>query len=296
MSNDYDRAAEDLGNIVGLEHVNVRIADQRLATLFYINGLGLTRDPYLVTGVVNMWINVGRSQFHLPVGEAQTLRGRVGLVLPDFQALVGRLEGIGRHLEGSRFDFTPGDGNGGGPVDVTCPWGNRIRCHAPDQRFGRIALGMPYVELDVPAGAADGIARFYREIFAAPAAVAEVDGAPAARVSVGVRQELVFREAAAPPPAYDGHHIQVYVADFSGPHGDLRARDLITEESNPYQYRFRDIVDPASGAVLYSLEHEIRSMTHPLYARPLVNRNPAQTNTAYAPGHEDRPWAMPYSQ
>ena len=37
-------------------------------------------------------------------------------------------------------------------------------------------------------------------------------------------------------------------------------------------------VDPDSGENLYELEHEVRSVTHPLYARPLVNRNPAQTN------------------
>ena len=296
MGNDYDRAAEDLGNIVGLEHVNVTVPDQRLATLFYITGLGLTRDPFLVTGVTNMWVNVGRSQFHLPTGEAQALRGRVGLVLPDLAALVARLEGVSRHLEGTRFDFTPGPGNDGGPVEVTCPWGNRIRCHGPGDRFGPVALGMAYLELDVPAGAADGIARFYREVFGAPAAVTEADRAPAARISVGFGQELMFRETAAAAPDYDGHHIQVYVADFSGPHGRLCARGLITEESNQHQYRFQDLVDPTSGAVLYCLEHEVRSMTHPLYARPLVNRNPAQSNTAYAPGHEARPWASPYSQ
>ena len=34
-------------------------------------------------------------------------------------------------------------------------------------------------------------------------------------------------------------------------------------------------------------------MTHPMYARPLVNRNPEQTNLSYAPGYEGRPWAMP---
>ena len=33
-------------------------------------GLGLTRDPYLMTSVTNMWVNVGRSQFHLPTGKA----------------------------------------------------------------------------------------------------------------------------------------------------------------------------------------------------------------------------------
>ena len=50
----YDRSIEDIGNVVGLEHVNTRIPDQQLATLFYVGGLGLTRDPYLMTGVGNM--------------------------------------------------------------------------------------------------------------------------------------------------------------------------------------------------------------------------------------------------
>ena len=61
MEKTYDRAAEGLGNIVGLEHVNVQIADQEIATLFYVAGLGLTRDPYLMVGTNNMWINAGRS-------------------------------------------------------------------------------------------------------------------------------------------------------------------------------------------------------------------------------------------
>src|SRR5882762_3068728 len=62
---DYDRSAEDIGNIIHLEHVNVYIADQAIGTLFYVTGLGLTRDPFLMTSTDNMWVNVGRSQFHL---------------------------------------------------------------------------------------------------------------------------------------------------------------------------------------------------------------------------------------
>jgi hypothetical protein len=80
--------------------------------------------------------------------------------------------------------------------------------------------------------------------------------------------------------------------NFSGPHRQLAERGLVTEESNQYQYRFKDIVDPDSGKVLYTLEHEIRSITHPLYARPLVNRDPAQTNRDYTPGYDSREWAM----
>ncbi|HEX9810024.1 MAG TPA: hypothetical protein VGC25_10555, partial [Alphaproteobacteria bacterium] len=58
----FDRAAEDLGNIVNLGHVNVTVPDQRLATAYYVSALGLTRDPYLLTGTNNMWVNVGMSQ------------------------------------------------------------------------------------------------------------------------------------------------------------------------------------------------------------------------------------------
>lgn len=75
MAQHYDRKAEDLGNITGLEHVNLQIPDQAQGTLFYISGLGLTRDPYMNTGLANMWINVGKSQFHLPTGDPWVLRG-----------------------------------------------------------------------------------------------------------------------------------------------------------------------------------------------------------------------------
>jgi len=284
MSKSYDRAAEDTGNIVHLEHVNTRIPDQRIATLFYVAGLGLTRDPYIMTSVNNMWINVGRSQFHLPTGEPQVVRGRVGIVMPGLDGLAQRLEGVQKQLEGTRFAFKARNRC----VEVTSPWGNEILCHEPEERFGRTALGIPYVELDVPAGAADGIARFYREIFDTPATVED----NCARVPVGYRQELIYREADVSPREYDGHHVQVYVADFSGPHARLKERGLVSEESDQYQYRFLDIVDPKSGDKLFTFEHEVRSLTHPLFARPLVNRNPAETNTAYAPGHEERSWAL----
>ena len=289
MANKFDRAAEDLGNIVALEHVNVTIPDQHLSTLFYITGLGLPRDPYLVTGVVNMWVNVGRSQFHLPTNAPQVLRGRVGLVTPDLAGLALRLESVCEPLNGTQFDFAEHNDH----IAATCPWGNRFRCHAPDKRFGPIALGMAYVELDVPTGTADRIAQFYREIMGTLATVGGTNGAVAAHASVGNYQELVFRETDAAAAAYDGHHIQVYVADFSGPHGRLAERGLVSQEDNQHQYRFRDIADVDSGELLFTLEHEVRSMTHPLFARPLANRNPDQTNQQFAPGHEIRPWATP---
>jgi len=97
------------------------------------------------------------------------------------------------------------------------------------------------------AQGADGIARFYQQIISTPAEVVEDHGGRHARVAVGLGQNLIFRETDKPLPPYDGHHIQVYVADFSGPYKQLLKRGLIFEESDQHQYRFKDIVDPKNG-------------------------------------------------
>src|SRR5438874_3130619 len=106
MQQTFDRAAEDLGNVIHFEHVNVTIPDQRLATLFYVAGLGLTRDPYLMVSDDNMWVNVGRSQFHLPSGKATVLRGHTGLVISGRQALLERLAAVRPKLQGTKFAFS----------------------------------------------------------------------------------------------------------------------------------------------------------------------------------------------
>jgi hypothetical protein len=90
MQQSFDRPAEDIGNSIHLEHVNVNIPSQHQAMLFYVAGLGLTRDPYLMVSDDNMWVNVGRSQFHLPSGKATVLRGHTGLVISGRQALLER--------------------------------------------------------------------------------------------------------------------------------------------------------------------------------------------------------------
>jgi len=284
----FDRAAEDLGNAIHLEHVNVTIPDQRVASLFYGAGLGLTRDPYLMVMDDNMWMNVGRSQFHLPTGKPQVLRGKTGIVIEGREDLLKRLATVKPKLADTKFNFTETNDY----VEATCPWGNTIRLHEPDAaRFGRITLGIPYVEFDVPVGAARGICHFYPEIMGMQAELKNGDGT-VARVKVGKDQYLQFRETDRPQPDFDGHHVQIYVTDFSGPYRKLLARDLVSQEDNQYQYRFRDIIDLETGKHLFRVEHEVRSATHPMYMRPLVNRNPAETNRTYAPGHEQWAWAM----
>ena len=96
------------------------------------------------TGTNNMWANVGRSQFHLPTdGSAQRFRGTIGLIVPDLDALERRLRAVAGTLAGTLFAFE----RRGTRIDVTCPWGNRFACHAPDRvRFGPFRWGIAYLD------------------------------------------------------------------------------------------------------------------------------------------------------
>lgn len=264
-----DAAAEDVGNVVALEHVNVCMPDQRLATLFYLMGLGLTRDPYTNVGVDNMWVNVGAQQFHLPTRDPQVISGHVGLVVPDLHALEAQLRAVAPRLAGTAFSWAVEADH----IAATSPWGNRVRCFAPDPAFGRMVLGIPYVEFLVPGGSAEPIAHFYREALHAPAFVLDLAGSIVGQVNVGRHQWLRFRETGESLPPYDGHHVAIYIANFSGPYRYLRERGLISEDIRNHQFRFQSIVDPTTGEPVLTLEHEVRSMLHPQYARPLVNRD-----------------------
>jgi hypothetical protein len=278
----FDRTTQDVGNIVHLEHFNVIHDDQRLATLFYVVGLGGTRDPYLFVGLDNMWVNFGRTQAHLPSRgrnpKPEVLRGTIGLVVPSLAELRTRLERISPDLEGTRYSWRESKG----AIEATCPWGNRVRCHAPSPEFGPIDLGLAYVDFDVPPGTAEGIARFYAEVMGAPA---RAENGRAA-VSVGRHQRLYFSETEEKPAEYDGHHIQIYLADFSSPYAWLKERGLINMETDAHEWRFQWITDPKDGEKLFQIEHEVRSMKHPLFGRPLVNRNTGITNMTYIPGHD----------
>ena len=279
----FDRAAEDVGNIVLLEHFNVTQPDQRPTTLFYVVALGGTRDPYLMVGLDNMWVNFGRTQVHMPSRDPQpqVVRGRIGFVVPDLAAVKARMQRVSAPLKDTKFSWKEGEGF----IDATCPWGNRVRVHPPSPEYGRTELGLVYVDFDVPRGTTEGIARFYTQVMRAPAKAA--DGR--AQVGIGRGQYLYFTETDEKLPAYDGHHIEVYIADFSAPYRWLSERGLITMETDAHEWRFQHIVDPKTGKPLFEIEHEVRSLRHPLFGRPLVNRNPSITNTAYVPGKEAFP-------
>ena len=273
--NTYHRAAEDVGNVQLLEHVNVTVPDQTIASMFYVTGLGFTRDPYIDFGTFNMWVNLGDQQFHLPTNTAQVVRGHVAVVVPDLEGLLKRFKFASRGLQDTKFSCAEAEDH----VQLTCPYGNSIKAYAAKQ-FPRMDLGMPYVEFDVPPNTKEGIGRFYNQVLGCPNQI-ENDSCI---VPMGHNQCLKFTETDAPQADYDGHHIAIYVANFSAPHSWLNERNLITEESDQYQYRFEKIVDPDSGECLFELEHEVRSLSHAMYRRPLVNRNPETNFFTYRRG------------
>ena len=287
----YDRATQDVGNIVLLEHYNCCIDDQRLAVLFYVVGLGATRDPYLFPGMENIWLNFGRTQVHMPSRavppKTERLRGTAGFVVPSLADLAKRLEHAGKEMQRiiperkTRFEWKEKNG----VIEATDPWGTRVRCHAPSPEYGPIDLGLAYVDFDVAPGTAEGIARFYNQVMEAPATAAK----GRAEVRIGKHQKLLFTETKAQQPEYDGHHIQVYIADFSKPYQWLQQRGLITMETDEAEWRFQWIVDPRDARKLFQIEHEVRSMKHRLFGRPLINRNHSITNMTYVQGRDAFP-------
>lgn len=269
-----ERHLDDVGNVILFEHVNVTVPDLHLAELFFSHALGLTRDPYIELGPDLSWFNVGRQQFHVPIGPPQVVRGVVDVVTLDLDALERRCARLEERFAGTSFGVDRTED----AVLATGPWGNRLRLRAPSSD-NPMQLGISGVTFDVPVGASAGIGRFYSHYLGAPSR--STDGR--CEVTVGVGQSLSFVETPE-TVAYDGHHIAIYIADFSGPYTRLRDDGLLIADSREHEYRVTSIVDPESGDEVFELEHEVRSLYNPLYGRPLVNKNTAQNLMRYVPG------------
>ena len=277
----FDRSIEDVGNILNMEHFNFTVPDQELAALFYVSGLGFTRDPYMDFATFNMWINAGEQQFHLPKSDAQVFRGHIGIVIPNHTDLKRRLGFVDRFMQGTKYSWEERENY----ICVTCPWGNEFRIYEPGH-IENMDLGVAYGDMWVKTGCAEGIARFYTEILDTPSHVVEDNEGKRAVVSMGYNQSFIFRETDDEVAEYDGHHIAIYIVNFSAPHAKLLEYDAISEESDQHQYRFESIFDPESGEKLTEIEHEVRSLHHPMKRRVLVNRNAAQSFGNYQQGRD----------
>jgi hypothetical protein len=263
----------DVGNVLLLEHLNIQVADQLEAVLFYLMGLGLTRDPYRTVGVDNMHVNVGENQFHLPTRHpAQVVPGHIGLVVPNVERVLRQLEEVRPRLAHTQIAWE----QQADYLSVTCPWGNTFHVYeASSSRFRGVQLAVPYVEFHTRPGTAAGIQRFYSEVIGARGRVESSGGLDVGHVEMGRNQSLIFREVDGPIRPYDGHHVAIYIANFSGPYRFLEEHGLVTQTPRNNEYRFVKIIDPRTGEGVFELEHEVRSLHHPQFKRVLVNRDPS---------------------
>lgn len=142
-------------------------------------------------------------------------------------------------------------------------------------------VGLRAVRFDVPAGAAAPICRFYDAIFRA--ATRLLHKKTTCVVKIGHNQALEFVETDDDVPAYDGHHVCLYVngqqfidiydalfvrgLHYSNPRFPQARVHSIYDALQHHEFRFKDIADLSVPAhphpIVYELEHEIRSLNHP---------------------------------
>lgn len=250
--------------------MNVPLARSSDVRAFYLTALGCREDPRVkAMGKEGrlLWANLGLQQFHLPHVEdesgAQRVRGIIGVVSRDLQASSARLAAAAVPF----LDVEDGVFDGQRAVEVACPFGNRFRLHQrppawAEQPFiggpagskgqpvgegeeggGSVLVGVLYVELWVPRGAAEGVAGFWRDTLACgPRAVtlseAGGDGLRSVRVRIGPlgsattgfpTQWLLFCESddSSVCPPWDGHHLALYLSDFQGAYRGVEAQGCV---------------------------------------------------------------------
>ncbi|KAI3428537.1 hypothetical protein D9Q98_007360 [Chlorella vulgaris] len=286
-----EASAQDVGDVVHLEHVNLEVPDLDLARVFYGEGLGLTPDPdslgWQRGGPFVTWYNVGRQQFHICKGPTQTTGGIITLKLPSVARVADQLKRLEPVLQGTAFTFSPlqpasgGAGGNGSSLAVTCPWGQRFMLVDAASGF-TWAAGIVQLQLPCFKGTAHSIARFYSETLGAGVAeCGSSGGGDAARVVLGPGTSLCFEEDAAlgelkteaVDKLWSGWHVAFYISRFSSSFSKVSQLG-INQLDHPYrdkspglaealanrQFRFKDVVRLDSfgkrGATLFKLGHE----------------------------------------
>jgi len=226
---------------------------------------------------------------------AQRWRGDIELLYAshaDADAAAARARAL---LEDASFAGTKlavNDGVEGSEFLIIGPYGNRflLRVAEPHRQSALrpdsgarpgsencSCVGLGGVTLQVPPRTAERGARFYADVLGF--AVREVDAGRWAILGGpgGESQRFVLEEVSDASGEELGEHVAIYIGDFVGCFERLLERGLIfvnprfehldksrtVEEALHYNcFRFKDIVDPASGEKLFELEHEVRCTDH----------------------------------
>jgi len=195
----------------------------------------------------------------------QALRGEVGLACAsaaDARAVRARLAALAEELalappEDAEEAAAGGSGGGLSGADAfafTCPFGTRYivfvlgasprfigggddaRGHPAPEAVARVPrpLGFAWLRLDVPRGAAPALADFWGATLGARVSLDTAAGTVRVEAAEGgladaapaAAQHLLFRERDA-VPAWDGHHLCLYLHDFEGAFRRCEARGLL---------------------------------------------------------------------
>eukprot|EP00929_Paragymnodinium_shiwhaense_P077721 TRINITY_DN40070_c0_g1_i3.p1 TRINITY_DN40070_c0_g1~~TRINITY_DN40070_c0_g1_i3.p1 ORF type:complete len:370 (+),score=65.88 TRINITY_DN40070_c0_g1_i3:143-1111(+) len=234
--------AASKSGILLLEHLNLNVMDRDVAEAFY-EALGCVADP---TRPKNKTLHLhcgALTQFHTPAPNnevyiaeegAQRWRGEVELLYADDSSLQAAVERL-RKLPFKADVSDPANGE----TRVSCPYGGEYILRTTEaSRSGKMA----------PSASADGT----------------VLRRPNSEAADAVTEDT-------------GEHVAIYVGDYEGCFNRLLEQNLIyvnprfvhldksttLEEALDYKtFRFRDVVDLATGKVLFQLEHEVRTTMH----------------------------------
>ncbi len=275
MTSNNREMLPEIGGIVHLEHFNFEMLEHEWATLFFMNGLGLTRDPYKRTDETNMGVNIGLQQFHLPRRGRETppFIGEIGLMVPGVPVVEARLERLANlgKFDGSAYEILESSEE---ELLVRSPWGVVLRLlEAGSVPFSK-PLGLVYVDIPVEPGRAKPLADFYKKVMAAPAQVKKVDGETTAIVNMGPFQVVRFRERELPHYNLYDFHIAYYVTHYNAVREKAIKADTLMGDGVGQLFFCRGPFDPKNGEPVLDFVQEVRSIYHPDFMRPLVNRWP----------------------
>jgi len=260
--------------MVHFDHVNFETPDHDMATIFFMNGLGLTRDPYRRADERNMGVNVGLQQFHLPRRGKKTppFHGVIGVVHPDIPGVLERLKLLDQM---GKFANTPYSLDDRGDfVSLTTPFGYKLNLHSEGTLPFLRPLGIVYAEIPVPVGSAGSIGRFYFKVVGAPVSFEKKSEGFTSAVTAGAHQEIRFVERQLDD--YDTHtmHISYHVTHYNNLRNQLREHGSLKGKGQREVFFFDKIYDPDTGENVFTINNEVRSVYHPDFMRVLINRWP----------------------
>ncbi len=265
----------EVGGIIHLEHFNFEMEEHELATIFFMNGLGLTRDPYKRTDETNMGINIGLQQFHLPRRGKPTppFFGEIGLLLPDLNVVRARLDRLERKrvFEGTEYCLQEVSDN---QLLVQSPWGVVMRLWRDGALPFSRPLGLIYVDIPVPPDTAQQLRVFYETLLGAPFQMLDIEGEASAIVTVGPQQQLRFRERLLDDYNLYDFHVAYYISNYNVARDAAIGADVLRGGGKGQVCFIDGPFNPETGELLLGFQQEWRSIHHPDFMRPLINRWP----------------------